>query len=144
MSEAVETRPAGWRPDPSGRYEWRYWDGGWTNRVANSSPSARPASEAPRALNPGASPSSGPPRRPEPGPQRLASSAPSPAGSSTAPPPSDSELAVMAAVQSGRRSTPPARALPAETPRRRRLFKAPTTGVLAAIAHWFQGMSDEE
>jgi hypothetical protein len=27
-------------PDPSGRYEWRYWDGGWTNRVANSAPTA--------------------------------------------------------------------------------------------------------
>ena len=29
---------AGWRPDPTGRYEWRYWDGGWTNRVASSAP----------------------------------------------------------------------------------------------------------
>jgi hypothetical protein len=34
---AVATEP-GWQPDPSGRYQWRYWDGGWTNRVANSVP----------------------------------------------------------------------------------------------------------
>ena len=40
MSEVLEATTPGWRPDPSGRYEWRYWDGGWTNRVANS---ARPA-----------------------------------------------------------------------------------------------------
>src|SRR5262245_5973912 len=43
MSDLLEQELPGWRPDPSGRYEWRYWDGGWTNRVANS---ARPAPEA--------------------------------------------------------------------------------------------------
>ena len=32
---ATSTEPVG-GPIPSGRYEWRYWDGGWTNRVANS------------------------------------------------------------------------------------------------------------
>src|SRR5215470_4627907 len=40
MSDLLEQELPGWRPDPSGRYEWRYWDGGWTNRVANSAPQA--------------------------------------------------------------------------------------------------------
>jgi len=46
MSQVGTSTEAGWRPDPSGRYEWRYWDGGWTNRVANSAPPA-PAPAAP-------------------------------------------------------------------------------------------------
>ena len=40
MSQTATPTEPGWRPDPSGRYEWRYWDGGWTNRVANSAPTA--------------------------------------------------------------------------------------------------------
>jgi hypothetical protein len=40
MSQVTTPTEPGWLPDPSGRYEWRYWDGGWTNRVANSAPSA--------------------------------------------------------------------------------------------------------
>ena len=39
LKEATVATDAGWRPDPTGRYEWRYWDGGWTNRVASSRPS---------------------------------------------------------------------------------------------------------
>jgi len=32
---AVPTTPAGWYPDPSSRFEMRYWDGnGWTEHVA--------------------------------------------------------------------------------------------------------------
>lgn len=28
--------PAGWRPDPRGRYQYRYWNGArWTEQVAN-------------------------------------------------------------------------------------------------------------
>ncbi len=38
MSQVTTPTEPGWLPDPSGRYEWRYWDGGWTNRVANSAP----------------------------------------------------------------------------------------------------------
>ena len=38
MSQVQSPTEPGWRPDPSGRFEWRYWDGGWTNRVANSAP----------------------------------------------------------------------------------------------------------
>ncbi|MCU1346223.1 MAG: hypothetical protein JWL70_2489 [Acidimicrobiia bacterium] len=35
VQSAVPTTPAGWYPDPSGRFEMRYWDGnGWTEHVA--------------------------------------------------------------------------------------------------------------
>jgi hypothetical protein len=47
MSEVLEATEPGWRPDPSGRYEWRYWDNGWTNRVANSAKAAPVVDEAP-------------------------------------------------------------------------------------------------
>lgn len=40
MTNSTTSLEPGWRPDPSGRYEYRYWDGQWTNRVANSSPGA--------------------------------------------------------------------------------------------------------
>jgi hypothetical protein len=44
MSQVTTPTEPGWLPDPSGRYEWRYWDGGWTNRVANAAPeTAAPA-----------------------------------------------------------------------------------------------------
>jgi len=43
---------AGWRPDPTGRYEWRYWDGGWTNRVASSNPESTSREPAPAAPAP--------------------------------------------------------------------------------------------
>ena len=46
LEEANGTTDAGWRPDPTGRYEWRYWDGGWTNRVASSRPSNPPEATA--------------------------------------------------------------------------------------------------
>src|SRR5689334_8317874 len=46
MSQVTTPTEPGWLPDPSGCYEWRYWDGGWTNRVANSAPTA-PAFVAP-------------------------------------------------------------------------------------------------
>src|SRR5436305_3086915 len=101
MSQVTTPTEPGWLPDPSGRYEWRYWDGGWTNRVANSSPAARPPSQAPRALTAGSSAAPGVPSRPAPSPQRAMSSGPRPSPSNTAPPPTDSELAVLAAVRSG-------------------------------------------
>jgi len=49
MSDLLEQTTPGWRRDPSGRYEWRWWDGNaWTNRVANSATSttAAPAPES--------------------------------------------------------------------------------------------------
>jgi hypothetical protein len=52
MNQVVTPTEPGWRPDPSGRFEWRYWDGGWTNRVANSVPApAPPPAPAPAAAS---------------------------------------------------------------------------------------------
>ena len=49
MSDLLEQTMPGWRRDPSGRYEWRWWDGnGWTNRVANSAPRRTPPARTPR------------------------------------------------------------------------------------------------
>jgi hypothetical protein len=48
LAVVAEATDAGWRPDPTGRYEWRYWDGGWTNRVASS----RPRSPSPGPVEP--------------------------------------------------------------------------------------------
>lgn len=52
LAEVAETTDAGWRPDPTGRYEWRFWDGGWTNRVASS----RPRESSPAPVEPAGSP----------------------------------------------------------------------------------------
>jgi hypothetical protein len=60
MSQVATSVEPGWRPDPSGRFEWRYWDGGWTNRVANAAPvAAAPGVPAaiPAALEAGPTPS---------------------------------------------------------------------------------------
>ena len=36
MTQAAPT-PAGWNPDPFGRFQWRYWDGAqWTDQVATN------------------------------------------------------------------------------------------------------------
>ena len=87
MSQVDTTAEPGWRPDPSGRFDWRYWDGGWTNRVANAERSAGPmprsraapaAAPAPRASRsaPVAAPSPVASAVPAPAPRR---SPPSPA-----------------------------------------------------------------
>jgi hypothetical protein len=69
MSQVTTPTEPGWLPDPSGRYEWRYWDGGWTNRVANSAPPApatpatatpAPASTAAAAVAPVGAPAPAP------------------------------------------------------------------------------------
>lgn len=144
MSGAVEAREAGWRPDPSGRYEWRYWDGGWTNRVANSAPNTRPAPPARAALPaPQTGDAAAAPPRPAPGPQRFVSSAPSPGGGSTAPPPSASEMAVMAAVQSGRRPTPSQAWVPLPPAPSTHTAKEQRSGILGAISRWFRAFADE-
>ncbi len=37
----------GWHPDPFGRHDWRYWDGNWTNHVADAATApADPRAEA--------------------------------------------------------------------------------------------------
>ena len=55
MSDVLESTEPGWRPDPSGRYEWRYWDNGWTNRVANSVRGKAPTPPQPEVPAPPAS-----------------------------------------------------------------------------------------
>jgi hypothetical protein len=57
MSQVTTPTQPGWLPDPSGRYEWRYWDGGWTNRVANSAPAPAPSAPTPAAPAPAPAPS---------------------------------------------------------------------------------------
>jgi len=70
MSQVTTPTEPGWLPDPSGRYEWRYWDGGWTNRVANTAPAPAPT---PQAL-------------PAPAPVPVAAFAPAPAPAATPTP----------------------------------------------------------
>lgn len=79
MSQVTTPTEPGWLPDPSGRYEWRYWDGGWTNRVANSAPAA-PAPEAAVAPTPAAAPTA-----PTPTPAPTPAPAPVAAATATAP-----------------------------------------------------------
>ena len=74
MSQVAASTEPGWRPDPSGRYEWRYWDGGWTNRVANSR--RRDGCSRDRARPPPpATPA--PPATPSPAADRATGAAPS-------------------------------------------------------------------
>ncbi|WP_404439040.1 DUF2510 domain-containing protein [Microbacterium aerolatum] len=49
MSEATTPHPAAWHPDPTGRHQYRYWDGAiWTEHVAdNSARSVDPLDAAP-------------------------------------------------------------------------------------------------
>ena len=63
MSQAATPTEPGWRPDPSGRYEWRYWDGGWTNRVANSAPTPPAAPPRRACARPGGAGAGRHPRR---------------------------------------------------------------------------------
>jgi hypothetical protein len=93
MSQLTTPTEPGWLPDPSGRYEWRYWDGGWTNRVANSAPPAAPTAPAP------APPASAAPvSPPAPTPATVpASAAPAPVGP-VSPPASVPEPAPVAST----------------------------------------------
>ena len=76
MTHAETTTEPGWRPDPSGRYEWRYWDGGWTSRVANSGP-ADGSTPPPGASEPTRAPWEAAPV-PTPAPWEAAPAAPAP------------------------------------------------------------------
>ncbi|HXY71191.1 MAG TPA: hypothetical protein VEM41_01495, partial [Actinomycetota bacterium] len=145
MSSVVETRPAGWRPDPSGRYEWRYWDNGWTNRVANSATTTQAATARPEPRAIDAAPVG------DPTPTvslrgGFVSSAASPGGYSTAPPPSASEQAVLDAVRAGR---PPVKPRSAQaSPRPGELppapgARAPRSRLWAAIVAWFRSLAEE-
>ena len=118
MSQVTTPTEPGWLPDPSGRYEWRYWDGGWTNRVANTAPTApgvitpepAPVAEvaaAPAAPAPAATPA------PAPVPAEAPASEAVPGRVLTArdavprvPFGTDSEVAPVAAPPQKRRRTP--------------------------------------
>jgi hypothetical protein len=52
MSTSKVALEPGWHPDPSGRHDWRYWDGEWTSHVADQ-PKDAPVAALPAAL-PGA------------------------------------------------------------------------------------------
>jgi Protein of unknown function (DUF2510) len=46
-SEGRSTVPAGWKADPTGRHQFRYWDGsGWTENVADDGEQARDSAES--------------------------------------------------------------------------------------------------
>src|SRR5262245_43533013 len=60
MSQVTTPTEPGWLPDPSGRYEWRYWDGGWTNRVANSAPAGTTSPDTAPAQTPATGPAPAP------------------------------------------------------------------------------------
>src|SRR6476646_2250569 len=86
MSQVTTPTEPGWLPDPSGRYEWRYWDGGWTNRVANSAPdeaAPAPADVVPPTVAPAPAPLAA-----VPAPTLAAVPAPVPAPATPAPEPS--------------------------------------------------------
>ncbi len=88
MSQVTTPTEPGWLPDPSGRYEWRYWDGGWTNRVANSAP----AGQTPSAPEPDPAPLAvAAPPAPAPAP------APVPAPATPAPAPAPEPAPVLTA-----------------------------------------------
>jgi hypothetical protein len=106
---------AGWRPDPTGRYEWRYWDGGWTNRVASTrkpggsatdssepraadGPSAHPATAAPAADGPAAHPAAHPAAAAPPGSPAPMPPAPVPAVPVVTAPPAAAAFAPVAAA----------------------------------------------
>jgi hypothetical protein len=68
MSQVTTPTEPGWLPDPSGRYEWRYWDGGWTNRVANTAPVPDPVPEPVAAPVAASAPAPAPVPAPAPAP----------------------------------------------------------------------------
>lgn len=138
MSSVVEVKPKGWLPDPSGRYEWRYWDGGWTNRVANS---AAPAEPSPSAPAPAEAPVSTvtSPDLPTPSP------APAPGSFGAELPRSESELAVLRAVEAGRPPVKRPASNPAEPPPEysEPVVRQPRTGPWAAIVRWCRSFTEE-
>lgn len=140
MTNSTTSLEPGWRPDPSGRYEFRYWDGQWTNRVANSSPGAAPAAAtAATAAGPAAAP-----------PAASAAPASRPAPMDTAPPPPASALAVAAAVSPAPAAFAPfgvddpaaLRATPAPTQPGK--VKKPKVGLFGRIRAFFRSFVDED
>jgi hypothetical protein len=121
MSQVGTSLDPGWRPDPSGRYEWRYWDGGWTNRVANSGTAA-----APPAPVPAPAPAPPAPDAPPPVPAATApdvtpeSAAPSPVAPEAVAPEAVAPEAVARVEPFGVATTTPTPAEPQPVRARRR------------------------
>ena len=59
----ASSQPAGWHPDPFGRYQYRYWDGsGWTDQVSRDGIQATdPAIPSVPGTAPGFAPPAAPP-----------------------------------------------------------------------------------
>ncbi len=128
MSQVATSVEPGWRPDPSGRFEWRYWDGGWTNRVANSAPAPQPVAPPPSSAPP-------PPAAPPQAPAAPATPAPAPEPVATASPAVPTEP-VPRVEPFGVATTTTA---PAPDPEPRRVRRRPW----AVIAGFFQSFADE-
>jgi hypothetical protein len=130
MSSSVDVKQKGWRPDPSGKYEWRYWDGGWTNRVANSTTPAEPPLSAPAAAV-----ATGPSPSPAHAPGTFGAELPR----------SASELAVLKAVEAGRPSTKRPPSEPAAPPPgySEPGVPQPRTGPWAAVVGWCRAFTDQ-
>jgi hypothetical protein len=107
MSQVATSVEPGWRTDPSGRFEWRYWDGGWTNRVANSAPAGAPPTPVPAPL-------------PTPAAIPAATPLPTPAPTTAAPEPAPIAAAEPVAWVEPFGVATPTAPVPAAQPRRRR------------------------
>lgn len=135
MSQVTTPTEPGWLPDPSGRYEWRYWDGGWTNRVANSAPApapvpapAAPATPALQPALPAAAAAPAPTSTPEP--------APAPAVETAAPAAALTARDAVPRAPFGTDPSPVAVAPTAAPPRQRRT-------PLAALMAFFRSFADQ-
>jgi hypothetical protein len=134
MSQVTTPTEPGWRPDPSGRYEWRYWDGGWTNRVANSAPmpmpTPPPAPVEHRAAVPAALPAA---------PAALAAPAAPPALVAAAAPPAPAPTARDAVPRVPFGTEPVAPAAPATVPAPTKRRRTPW----AVILDFFRSFDDQ-
>ncbi len=66
MSIPQQVLEPGWHPDPFGRHDWRYWDGTWTNHVADAA--TAPSDPEPPGAAKAQEPQPAPDPDPEPGP----------------------------------------------------------------------------
>jgi hypothetical protein len=136
MSQVTTPTEPGWLPDPSGRYEWRYWDGGWTNRVANSAPATAAPPSSPRTSSAPAPAFAPAAVAPEPAPAPVAEPAPAPVAEPV-PAPALTARDAVPRVPFGADPDPATAAPVAAPPRRRR--RTPW----AVIVDFFRSFADE-
>jgi hypothetical protein len=135
MSQVTTPTEAGWLPDPSGRYEWRYWDGGWTNRVANTAPvgaATAPVAPDPPAFAPVPAHPPAPALAPAPLPAPDLVAAPAPASSPTL-----TARDAVPRVPFGADPAPGAGAVVAAPPAKRR------RSVWAVVTGFFRSLADQ-